>query len=291
MIYTLTLNPAIDNYIYLDRPLSEKSINTPKEENIKIGGKGINLSLQLKNFGTDTVALGFVSGRMGECITSFLKNKGIEHFFVNTHKGETRINTKIIGKSEIQINGRGPMVDERDTEELKYKIKTLKAGDIAVVSGSCPKCEGVDILEEIFSSVPKGVKLIADLKGAELKNVLKYKPFLIKPNIEEFKALVGKESLNLEEELKETNKKGAENILLSLGEKGALFYDGENIHREEAIPVNVKNTIGCGDSMLAAFIYAYEKGFGVDYCLSFAVKTGSLKAQKGEFPLLEEVDV
>lgn len=264
MIYTLTPNPSLDYYIGLS-DFSPGTIRRAGWEEIYPGGKGINVSLVLKTLGVESVVLGFAGGFTGREIARRLALFGCPADFVPV-EGTSRINVKVFSAGETQINGRGPAVSEEEFSALLLRLQALREGDILVLSGSLPAAFPPRAYERIFEAVaPFPVRVAADAGGEGLKCILPYRPFLIKPCKEELEEFFGRpvktpgDILSCAEELQ---RRGAANVLVSLGSEGALFLDENKTLRQSRPPEGeVKSTVGAGDSMVAGFLAGYlEKG-------------------------------
>lgn len=275
MIYTVTFNPALD-YVMKVEKLRYDDINRTYGEELNYGGKGINVSAVLSTLGVENVALGFKAGFTGEKLEEMLRQDGIKTDFISLAKGNTRINVKIKSDTELDINACGPEIRGEEVEKLFEKIASLKQGDVLVLAGSVPKELPSDIYEQILAKTSEnGVEAVVDSTGELLLNVLKYKPFLIKPNNFELGDLFGVKIKNEEEIIKyakELQKMGARNVLVSRGKDGALLIDeNQNTYSIGIIPGKPLNSVGCGDSMVAGFVAGYlEKQ---DY--AYALKLGS----------------
>lgn len=280
MIYTLTLNPAIDYYMYTDE-LREGSTNRSKKEALHFGGKGINVSVILSRLGIESIALGFIAGFTGDALQSELSAVGVKTDFIKLKSGLTRINLKIKGSAETEINASGPQISDTDTAELFSQLGKLKNGDTLILSGSIPPTMPQDIYSQICSMLTKkGIKVAVDASRELLLQVLKFRPFVIKPNLHELEETLGK-SLETDEEVIDGAKKlkalGAENVLVSLGKRGAILIDSDGtVHKANAVGGKAINTVGAGDSMLAGFIAGLEKGS--DYALRLALASGGATA-------------
>lgn len=281
MIYTLTLNPAID-YVLQVENLTVGKIHKTVPAEICFGGKGINVSKILGELQVPSVALGFVAGFVGEAIENGVKSKWVKPKFTKLECGMSRINVKLRSGSETDINCVGPEVKNTDIERLYESLNVLQNGDILVLSGSVPKGVPSDIYGNIMARLySKGVMFIVDAEGEQLLNTLKYKPFLIKPNLEELCGLFGEVSYenDIVECAKKLQKMGAKNVLVSLGSDGALLLDSEaQVHRVEAATGKAVNTVGAGDSMVAGFIAGFLEIKDFDYALKFATAAGSATA-------------
>lgn len=263
MIYTITLNPALD-YIIKLKELVPNEINTSESEYILPGGKGINVSIILKRLNVESVTLGFISGFTGKEIQKLVEKEKIQTDFINLEEGHSRINVKILeDKKETAINSKGPLVDNKSIEKLYQKLSNLKENDILVLSGSIPKGIKEDIYEEICEKIKdKNVKIVVDSTKKLLLNTLKYRPFLIKPNHHELGEIFNVQILNQDQAIeyaKKLQQKGAQNVLVSMGEKGSILLDenGKSYKKAAISNKNVINTVGAGDSMVAGFLAGY----------------------------------
>ena len=282
MIYTLTLNPAVDYVMHLDR-LCDGEINRSGGEEIYFGGKGINVSIILKELGISSTALGFVAGFTGEAIARGVRDMGINTDFVQLKSGVSRINIKLKSQLETDINGAGPKISADELLELINKIKLLKKGDILVLSGNIPKNVPQNIYSQLLELLnDSGVLFAVDTEGEQLIGTLKYRPFLVKPNIHELGAVFGIKLEGADDALpyaKKLHDMGAQNVLVSLGEAGALLIDeNSSYHRVAAPKGKLLNTTGAGDTMLAAFLADYLKNKNYKNALKFAVAAGSATA-------------
>ena len=281
MIYTLTFNPAVDYIAQIDG-LEFGGTNRSLGEEISFGGKGINVTFILNELGVKSTALGFIAGFTGDALEEHLKSQGIDTDFIKLSSGFTRINVKLKNDNITEINGRGPEISQADLEKLYIKLDMLSEGDTLVLSGSIPYSLNKTVYEEIMKRLgAKGIKFIVDAEGELLVNTLKYRPFLIKPNIDELSAIF-KRQLETDGEIidcaKTLQKKGAKNVLVTMGEKGALFIDEEgNIIRKTAHKIQAVNTVGAGDSMVAGFLAGIEKGY--EYALMLGTASAAATAE------------
>ena len=274
MIYTVTFNPAIDYVIRTDE-VKLGSVNRAASEELYFGGKGINVSAVLAELGVKSKALGFIAGFTGEAIEQGVKDMGIEADFVKLHEGSSRINIKLKAAEETEINGQGPHIDKKALDKLFTKLEELRDGDTLILAGSIPSSLPPDIYEKILSSLSgKDIRFVVDATSDLLLNVLKYRPFLIKPNNHELGELFGVEIVTDDDTIGYAVKlqtMGARNVLVSMAGKGALLLDEKGkLHRCGACMGELKNSVGAGDSMLAGFIAGFSNG---DY--SYALKLGT----------------
>lgn len=262
MIYTVTFNPAVDYCIRMeDVRLGE--VNRAKGEEIYFGGKGINVSVVLKELGVRSRALGFVAGFTGHAIEQGLQGNGIETDFVHLEQGFSRINVKIKGSAETDLNGRGPEIPTEKLNELLTMLDEIKDGDTLILSGSIPPSLPADIYEKILGRLEdRRVRAVVDATGELLLNVLKYKPFLVKPNDFELGEIFGVKPDTTEKIVEYARRlkcRGAVNVLVSRAGEGAVLVDerGE-VHVCEACRGTVRNSVGAGDSMVAGFVAGCE---------------------------------
>lgn len=281
MIYTVTFNPAID-YVVRTGEMKVGVVNRTESEEIYFGGKGLNVSIILNELGIKSEALGFVAGFTGEAIENGMAKDGIKTDFVHLDNGFSRINVKIQSSFETEINGQGPEISEENIEELFKKLNKIQDGDTIVLAGSIPASLPSDIYERILEYLKnKKIRAIVDATGDLLMNVLKYKPFLIKPNNFELEEIFGVELKTAEDvseyalKLKEM---GAVNVLVSMAGDGAILADENGkIHACGVCSGTVKNSVGAGDSMVAGFIAGCEKE-SYEYALKLGTAAGGATA-------------
>lgn len=280
MIYTVTFNPAVDYVVHTDN-IIEGATNRTVSEELFFGGKGINVSYVLSQLGVKSVTLGFIAGFTGDALEEFLKNNGIFCDFVKLKEGLTRINIKIKNKTETEINAQGPNISEADISELLKKLDKLQENDTLILAGSIPKTLPNDIYERIMSELScKGIRFVVDATGDLLVNTLKYHPFLIKPNCSELSDIFNVE-IDSDEKIvfyaQKLKEMGALNVLVSLGEKGAILLDEHgNVHKENAHNIELVNSVGAGDSMVAGFISGCEVSY--EYALQLGLAAGAATA-------------
>ena len=281
MVYTITLNPALDYTISLKR-LIPNEINTSISEHILPGGKGINVSIILKRLEIESVALGFISGFTGKEIQRLVEKEEIQTDFINLEEGQSRINVKILEeKTETAINTKGPLVDKESIEKLYQKLNNLKKDDILVLSGSTPKGINENIYEKICEKIKdKNIRIVVDSTKDLLLNTLKYKPFLIKPNHYELGEIFNVQIENQDQAIeyaKKLQQKGSQNVLVSMGGKGSVLLDENGkSYKEEAISnKNVINTVGAGDSMVAGFLAGFLKYKNYEEALKLGIASAT----------------
>lgn len=293
MIYTMTFNPSLD-YIMKVKDFNLGVVNRTYEESIFPGGKGINVSIVLGNLGIENKAFGFIAGFTGEEIEKKVKNSGCIAEFIKLKEGNSRINVKLKSKEESEINAQGPKIDKYAIESLYKKLDEIKNGDILVLAGSIPNTLPSDMYENIMKHLnDKNIKVIVDATKDLLLNVLKYKPFLIKPNKHELEEMFNV-SINSEEEIIKYAKKlqdmGAINVLISMAGDGAiLINENGEVLKHKAPKGEVKNSVGAGDSMVAGFTAGYIMKQNYKDALKYGIATGSASAFSEDLATKEKV--
>lgn len=284
MIYTVTLNPALDYILRLPR-LSSEDVNRAESAQLLCGGKGINVSMVLSGLGVPTKALGFVAGFTGRALEQMLQAQNIQTDFVPLAAGNTRINVKIFADKQTDINAPGAQPAEPEVEALLRKLEDLQAGDFLVLAGAVPRQMPGSIYEQICAKVQnKGVYTVVDTTGAPLLAVLEYGPFLIKPNHHELGDIFGEEiSPQDEEKIRffagKLQDRGARNVLVSRGKYGAtLLAEDGNAYTAGVVPGKPVNNVGCGDSMVAGFLAGYAESGDCKTALQWASAAGNASA-------------
>ncbi len=281
MIYTVTFNPSLDYYVQVNN-IKSGMVNRTVSERLAVGGKGLNVSLALKELGDETLALGFVAGFTGKAILDKVTALGLNHNFIQV-AGQSRINVKIKSNNETDINGTGAEVCENDVNKLVRKLKgLLKEGDWLIVSGSVPSSLGENTYANLFKRLKniKGVNLVVDACGKLLTETLKYSPFLIKPNIYEMCEIFGLNAIPDIEGIYACARKlqewGARNVIVSMGSAGAaMVTESRQAIYVRAARGQLVNSVGAGDSMIAGFIHEYLKSGNYFSALNFATAAGS----------------
>lgn len=274
MIYTVTFNPAID-YVMHTGNMQLGAVNRSRAEETYIGGKGINVSFVLQELGVSSKALGFIAGFTGDAIEKGVKEKGVMADFVHLEEGISRINVKIKADMETELNGQGPCVTEEALNALFNKLNAIEDGDTIVLAGSIPGTLPSDVYEQILLRLSgRQIRAVVDAAGELLLRVLKYRPFLVKPNHHELGEMFGATLSTVEEIVKYARKlkdMGAQNVLISMAGDGAILIDesGEE-HFCDVCKGRVVNSVGAGDSMVAGFIAGLQSG---DY--AYALKLGT----------------
>lgn len=282
MIYTVTFNPALDYVIRMEK-LELGMVNRSSAEAIFYGGKGINVSTVLNNIGVESVALGFVAGFTGQEIEEGVKALGVTTDFIHLPEGLSRINVKIKAEQETEINGQGPQIKMEQVEGLFEQLERLKEGDCLVLAGTIPASLPSDIYEQIMERLQgRDIHIVVDATKDLLLNVLKYHPFLIKPNNHELGEMFHT-VLQSDEEIiayaKKLQDMGARNVLVSMAGNGAILVtETDEVHKIGVPKGTVVNSVGAGDSMVAGFIASYFREHDYLKALKFGTATGSATA-------------
>ena len=282
MIYTLTFNPSLD-YIVTVPKFTCGVVNRTTEEIIFPGGKGINVSMVLKNLGFENTALGFYAGFTGMELKRLVADKGM-----------TRINVKLRSEQESEINGQGPAIAASDIDKLYEKLDALKDGDILVMAGSIPDVMPQTMYMDIMKHLQgRNLKIVVDATRDLLVNVLPFHPFLIKPNNHELGEIFGVEICEKEDVVtyaKKLQERGARNVLISMAGDGAvLVAEDGSVYQAEAPEGKLINSVGAGDSMVAGFLAGYLEHGTYDKAFQMGVCTGSASAFSEELATKAEV--
>ena len=280
MIYTITLNPALDRTLWIQKVRDDVS-NRILEEKSFAGGKSVDVSKVLKNLGVDNIALGFVGGFAGRELEGRLLNEGIETDFVRV-SGETRTNIIIhetdTGK-QLAFNARGPEIKPDELMQFIEQLEKLPCGDVVAIGGSIPLGVSPEIYRKIINLVKKcQAKVVLDVDGEALRQGIKAHPNVIKPNIHELSELAGRELKGLDDVVtaaRSINQQGVEIVLVSMGAKGILLVSDDQQYLAVPPNVNVESTIGAGDSSVAGFVFGLVQGKDLKQCLIYAVAAGT----------------
>lgn len=293
MIYTVTFNPSLDYIVTVDN-FQVGKVNRTVDEIIYPGGKGINVSMVLKNLGFDSTALGFMAGFTGSEIARLLEVKGVATDFIHVKEGTSRINVKLRSNEESEINGMGPGIKKEDIDTLYQQLDKLEDGDVLVLAGSIPSVMPESMYMDIMAHLKeKNLKIVVDATRDLLVNVLPYHPFLIKPNNHELGEIFGvtiTEKADVIKYAKKLQEKGARNVLIFMAGDGAVLVteDGQEF-MAEAPKGKVVNSVGAGDSMVAGFIAGYLESNSYREAFKMGVCTGSASAFSEELATKAEV--
>lgn len=293
MIYTLTCNPSLDYIVFLDEFVLGE-IARSHSQSLFAAGKGINVSIVLKNLGIESVCFGFIAGFTGQKIEEELQQNGCKTDFIFLEEGLSRINVKVKAKEETQINAQGPKISPKQLEALFLKLERLQKEDILVLSGSVPPFVENTIYEKIMEHLKsKGIKIVVDATKQLLLCTLKQKPFFVKPNEEELEEIFNC-TIKTEEELifygQKMQKMGAQNVMISRGGKGAILLTEKEIYKSSAPKGNLIQTIGAGDSMVAGFLAGYLEKKSFWQAFQTAIAAGSASAFSYELAKKQEVE-
>lgn len=293
MIYTVTFNPSLD-YIVSVNDFQLGLTNRTDSELILPGGKGINVSTILMNLGIDSTAFGFAAGFTGEEIIREVEAMGIRSDFIKIDSGISRINLKLKNIDGTEINGSGPEISEEKIEELLRKLDILGEGDILVLAGNIPASMPADMYSTIMERLQhKNVTFIVDATKDLLINVLKYKPFLIKPNNHELGELFDVKLTTREEVIpygKKLQKQGARNVLISMAGEGAvLVAEDGSVYEAPAPKGTLVNAVGAGDSMVAGFTAGWIEKKDYRHAFYMGVSAGSASAFSEYLATKEEI--
>lgn len=293
MVYTVTLNPSVDYYLSAGDVTFGRVNRVTSGEILTYGGKGLNVSVVLSRLGIENVALGFAAGFTGQAVVDVVEKDGVKTDFITVGNGLTRINVKLQANGEVtEINGMGPDISEEELKKLLDRLEAAEKGDFIVLSGSIPKSMPNDTYEQILKRFSgRGIRFVVDAEGELLRSALKYRPFLVKPNIHELSALFGKEISTSGEAAECAKKLDADNILISMGSKGAILLDANNsIHLIGTAKGTVINPVGAGDSMVAGFLAGYIKTGNYLNALELGTAAGGATAFSQKLASRDEIE-
>ncbi len=282
MIYTVTLNPSLDYFLSVEHFAIGKT-NRSDAEVYRPGGKGINVSWVLHNLGLESIALGFLAGFTGQEIKRQMETTGIATDFIELPGGMSRLNVKLKQMDATEINASGPILSEKNLEELRKKLSALTQGDILILSGSLPGSVTTDIYKDLMEEVDgKGIPVIVDAIGDALLKTLPLHPFLVKPNHQELSELFDVELSTGEQVIPYAGKLqewGVQNVLVSLGGAGAVLLDQNGVVYESEVPRGkLINAVGAGDSMVAGFLAGYLEKQDFAHAFLMGMAAGSASA-------------
>lgn len=280
MIYTVTLNPSIDYIVHVEE-LKLGDLNRMTNDFKLPGGKGINVSRILKRIQAESTALGFLGGFTGTFIADWLTREEIKTDFTSIVE-DTRINIKLKSKTETEINGLGPAINNEEMQEMKQALSKISAGDIVVLSGSTPASLRAGFYEELIQIIKdKEADFVIDTTGQDLLNALPKQPLLIKPNNHELAELFNVSFQTVEDIMpfgKRLLEDGAQNVIISMAGDGALLFTKEGVYRSNVLKRPLKNSVGAGDSMIAGFVGTFAKSNDPVEAFKWGVACGSATA-------------
>lgn len=292
MIYTVTLNPSIDYVVYPNEEIKLGKLNRFDKNDKFPGGKGINVSRILKELDKPSVALGFIGGFTGEFINTKLEVLSIQTQFIQVDE-DTRINVKIKGTIETEINGAGPYVNSAQQEALLKQMDNLKSGDVVILSGSKPANLPSDFYQLLIRRIAeKNASFVIDTTGEELMESLAMHPLLAKPNLHELESLYSVKITSNDDLIhygKELMAKGAQHVIISMGKEGAVLFTGKGIYHGKAKPGKLVNSVGAGDSMVAGFTGLYQDMKDPVEAFKYSLACGSATAFNEDLATKEEI--
>lgn len=294
MIYTVTLNPALDYVLTLDA-LEPGTSRTCRDAGLFFGGKGVNVSSVLKVLGHASVALGFVAGFTGHALRLGLEAQGIATDFISLSRGLTRINVKIKAREETELNGPGPAPEPEQLTQLLGRMDRLESGDCLVLSGSVPPGVPQDFYGTILARLKdRGVAAAVDAAGSLLSAALPCRPFLIKPNLRELEGLLGQQ-LTREEQIlsgvRRLQDQGARNVLVSMAGAGSLLVEESGRSHRLGVPKGTLcSSVGAGDSMVAGFLAGWLETGDCRYAHRLGAAAGAATAFSPGLATKEAID-
>lgn len=293
MIYTLTLNPSIDYVIYPKNDLALGELNRFDKNFKYAGGKGINVSRILKELGTNSVATGYIGGFTGDFIVSKLNKEGISNQFIKIDE-DSRINVKIKGETETEINGAGPYISDEKQSELVEQFEQLKADDTVILSGSKALGLPIDFYQKLILLIQEqNASFVIDTTGDELLNALSARPLLIKPNQQELEHIYSTDLAHDHDYVrcgKDLLSKGAEHVIISRGKDGAFLVTKQGaFHGQAALGILV-NSVGAGDAMVAGFVGKYKETNDSIKAFEYSLACGTATAFKEDLATIEDIE-
>ena len=294
MIYTVTFNPSLDYIVDVDN-FTTGEVNRTTNELLFPGGKGINVSIVLKNLGLPNAALGFAAGFTGQEIRRKLAELDIDDRFIEVEEGYSRINVKLRSNEESEINGQGPNIGRDHIQQLYTQLDKLEKDDVLILAGSIPSVMPETMYEDIMKYLKdRGIRIIVDATKDLLMNVLPYHPFMVKPNNHELGEIYGVKLRTKDEVIpyaKKLQDEGAVNVLISMAGEGALLIaeDGK-VYESDPPKGEVKNSVGAGDSMVAGFTAGYLISGSYERAFYMGLCTGSASAFSDELATKEGIN-
>ena len=293
MIYAVTFNPSLDYTIRI-KDFEVGTLNRTNYEEIRVGGKGVNVSIVLTSLGVENIALGFIAGFTGDQIESGMQQLGCKTDFIRLPQGFSRINVKLQDETETEMNGMGPAVSISECERFMMIVKRLKPGDTLVLSGSIPSSMPQDMYEQILDMIDTDkIRVVVDTSSNLLRRTLAYHPFLIKPNLMELGELFGRSLIDYDDIVgcaKHLQEEGARNVLVSMGSAGAILVTDEGqVFSAPAPSGDLVDSIGAGDAMVAGFLAGYLERSSMVDGFAKGLAAGSATAYKQGLATSEEI--
>lgn len=292
MIYTVTVNPALDYVMQLPK-VNDGEVNRSNDTQFLAGGKGINVSQILNQLSVDNTAWGFVGGFTGKELIRQLNVKNITSDFV-TISDDTRVNVKIHAQKETEINAAGPKIDAQEIAAFKARLDDLEKGDIVVLSGSLAPSLPTDFYKQLLPTIKDaGAEFVVDTTGKALLDTLEYKPLVIKPNHHELADLFNTTFANTDEMLQAAKKlldMGAQNVMISMAGDGAYLVTKDHVYHASAAKGIAVNSVGAGDSMIAGFVGTYYKTKDVVEALKMGSACGGATAFTEDIAVKSQID-
>lgn len=294
MIYTVTLNPALD-YVLDIKEFHLGCVNRSASERLLPGGKGLNVSTVLHRLGTESIALGFIAGFTGTELKRRFELSGCRGDFIELKEGSSRINVKVKSEAETELNASGPIIDSDSMKKFMDKLNSLKSGDTLILAGSIPSSLPVSLYGDIMELLSgRDILVAVDATGEHLLHTLSYHPFLIKPNHHELGEVFGRLLTSKEEVVayaKKLQEQGARNVLVSMAGDGAvLLTENGEVLKSKAPKGTVKNSVGAGDSMVAGFIAGWCETHNYTHAFRLGIASGSANAFSEGFASKEEIE-
>lgn len=300
MIYTITLNPALDKQLTVS-DIRFNDVLIAEGVQLDFGGKGFNVSRMLKELNQPSKAVGLLGGQTGKAIEAGLKEQAIDVVAIPV-SGETRTNVSVVtpgGSKHIKVNEKGPTISVSELQQVfQYIFENAAAGTLWVLAGSIPPGVKVDVYQQMTQKIKElGGDVVLDTSGAALKEGVLAHPKLVKPNLFELSQLTGREVTSLQEILENpalTRSVGAEFVAISAGDKGALLTDGEKTAICLPPEIQEANPVGAGDAMVAGLSFALYHGYDLEQALMLGVACGTASAMQSgtrmpEWDLVEQV--
>lgn len=291
MFYTITFSPALDLLIETENQFDRNGLTRYEESTLLPGGKGINASIMLKRLGFESTAITFMSGPLSNVITTGLKEEGIKLISIPS-ENNLRINIQFNNQlNNFELNGPGSIINNESKEKLMTLISKMTKDDVVFIMGKSDMNFVDDIVKELSK---KDIKFVLDIDSKEIINLIKYKPFAIKPNLYELQTLMNKK-IKKDEDIIKVGKElvllGVQNLLVSCGDKGSFFINKNKTLKIETPKLKIVNSKGAGDSMLAIFVASYIKSSNIEesFILSNAAGMATVVSKwLGSYELVEK---